>query len=398
MRCGSDELGVCTLFTGELSSRSVMAVLLTASILPFIQATVLAPLLPLISQSFPDDPNATLWVRLMLVAPSVTIVLSATSVGAILDRVSRRKALAVGLALYAACGVATFLSTSLEMMVLIRFVLGVSLAVLTTANTALIADYFTGGARETALGWQNALRGLVNTAAPILGTLLSVMDWRLVFLLNLLSLPLVWPALRLPKPSRSEAAVAQDVPHRHVFAIYSLAFGGFLILYLLTLQIGFHLEGLGMKSSVAAAFSLAVAALTAAMCSTQYHRLRTRLSFQAIAAIAYMLMSSGYCLIGLASALPVIVIGLVLSGLGFGMNAPNCSAWLLGKVQASARGGALGALTTAIFLGQIASPFVYEPLVRLLGSAETFLTTASISFSIAVAILLWSGRKLVIAD
>lgn len=375
-----------------------MPVLLTASILPFIQATVLAPILPLIRQSFPDDPNATLWVRLMLVAPSATIVLSATSVGAMLDRVSRRTALAVGLAMYAVCGVATFLSTSLEMMVLVRLVLGISLAVLMTANTALIADYFTGVARETALGWQNALRGLTNTAAPILGALLSVIDWRLVFLLNLLSLPLVWAALRLPKLPLSEATVAQNFPHRRVLAIYSLAFGGFLILYLLTLQIGFHLEELGSESSVTAAFSLAIAALTAAVSSTQYHRLRDRLSFKTIAAVAYVLMSSGYCLIGLATALPGIVVGLVLSGLGFGMNAPNCSAWLLSKVPASARGRALGALTTAIFLGQILSPFIYEPLVRLLGSAEAFLTVASISLLIALAISLWSGRKLVAAS
>jgi MFS family permease len=382
-------------FTGELSSRSILPVLLTASILPFIQATVLAPILPQISQSFQDNPNATLWVRLMLVAPSATIVLSATSVGALLDHASRRVSLAVGLILYAVCGVATFLSTSLELMVLVRLALGISLAVLMTATTALIADYFTGAAREAALGRQNALRGLTNTAAPILGALLSVIDWRLVFLLNLVSLPLVWLALRLPKLPRSEAPVVQNFPHRRVLAIYSLAFSGFLILYLLTLQIGFHLKELGMESSVTTAFSLAIAALTAAASSTQYHRLRNRLSFETIAAVAYLLMSSGYCLIGFASTLPGIAVGLVLSGIGFGMNAPNCSAWLLSKVPAGARGRALGALTTAIFLGQIASPFIYEPLVRLLGSADAFLTVASVSLLIALAISLSSGRKLV---
>jgi MFS family permease len=103
-------------------------------------------------------------------------------------------------------------------------------------------------------------------------------------------------------------------------------------------------------------------------------------------------MSFGYILIGGFGSLAAVMIGLVLSGLGFGLNVPNCSAWLLSKVPTNARGKALGGLTSAIFLGHIAAPFVYDPLVHVLGSGNTFLSVAVVSMLIALIVKILSGQ------
>jgi MFS family permease len=360
--------------------------------LPFMQATILAPALLAISQSFQANPNAAFLARLLLVAPSAAIIMSAAGVGFVIDRTSKKLSLTVALVLYAACGTAAFLSETLEMIIVARFVLGFSLSVLITATTALVGDYFAGAERESILGWQNALRGFANTAFPIVGALIGILNWRLIFLVNLVSLLLIWPTLRLPPAAYAQSGSYAEFSYRTVWKIYFLAFLGFLILYLLTLQIAFHLSEVGTTSPVWPGVALGIAALSAAACSTQYERLRRRLSFVNIAVLAYFLMSLGYALIGASTTLAVVAVGLVLAGLGFGMNAPNCSAWLLNKAPAGARGRALGGLTSAIFLGQIVSPFIYEPIVRYLGSAGAFLAVGIVSLLVAVVLQSLSGR------
>jgi hypothetical protein len=69
-------------------------------------------------------------------------------------------------------------------------------------------------------------------------------------------------------------------------------------------------------------------------------------------------------------------------------------AWLLGRVPTGARGRALGGLTSAIFLGQIVAPFVYDPLVRVFGSGDTFLSVGVASLLIVLSVRALSGRAL----
>jgi MFS family permease len=363
-----------------------VATLLAASVLPFMQATVLAPALFAIRESFWEHQSAAFMTRLVLVAPTIAIVLSASAVGFLIDRAYKQHVLAAALLLYAACGIACYLSATLEQIVVARFVLGFSLAAIATTTTALIGDYFAGPTREAMFGWQNALRGAANTAFPIVGAAIALADWRLIFLINLAALLLLWPTLALPSAAPVQTTSRQPFSYADALLIYGLSFLGLLVLYLLTLQIAFHLSEIGMRSPVWPGAALAIAALCAALTSTRYGHLRRHLSFMQIAGFAFALMAVGYGSIAVFTAPAGIVAGLAVAGLGFGMNTPNCSACLLDKAPAGARGKALGGLTTAMFLGQLASPFVYEPMLGVLGSSATFLAMSIVAFLVALSL------------
>ena len=371
----------------------IVATVLAASVLPFMQATVLAPALFAIKASFPDHHGAAFLARLVLVAPTIAIVLSASAVGLLIDRASKKRVLTAGLLLYAGCGVACFLSATLEQIAIARFVLGFALAVITTGTTALIGDYFTAATREAVFGWQNALRGIANTAFPIVGAAIALVDWRLIFLINLVALLLIWPIISLPPTASVQAANRGPYSYAEGLLIYFLSFLGFLVLYLLTLQIAFHLGEIGNTSPLWPGIALGTAALSAALSSARYGHLRQQLSFLHIAVLAFVLMAVGYGLIAAFTAPAGIVAGLAIAGLGFGMNTPNCYAWLLDKVAAGARGKALGGLTTAMFLGQLVSPFLYEPMVGNLGSAGTFLTMSAVTALTALALMYQGPRS-----
>jgi MFS family permease len=337
--------------------------------------------------------------RLLLVAPTIAIILVAPWVGYIADHLHKRHLLSGGLLVYAACGIIAYLFSTLEQIILVRLVMGVSLAVVVTISTVLVGDYFAGVERETVLGRQNAGRGIVGALFPIIGGAIALFDWRFIFLVNGLALALIVPAWRLPQSTEAgRSSGTSDFRYRTALLIYSLSFFGALVLYLLTLQIGFHLTEMGIRSPVWPGIALGVASLSAAVCSLYYGRVRAWLSFASAAGIAFGLMALGYGLIAISATGTAAFVGLVFAGLGFGLNTPNCSAWLLSKVAAGARGKALGGLTTAFFLGQFASPFVYEPMVRFAGSGGTFFLIAVASLVVAAALIVSTRRSVLVTS
>ena len=117
-----------------------------------------------------------------------------------------------------------------------------------------------------------------------------------------------------------------------------------------------------------------------------YPALKRRLPPRLVAAFAFSLMALGYAAISLAASVPALGIGLLLCGFGFGFNQTNCAAWLLSAAPPEARGRAAAGLTFAVCFGQLVSPFVYQPLVSMFGSAATFALVAAICLLIACAI------------
>jgi hypothetical protein len=79
---------------------------------------------------------------------------------------------------------------------------------------------------------------------------------------------------------------------------------------------------------------------------------------------------------------------------GFANAVAPSPAWLLSRAPTGARGRALSGLTSAIFLGQIAAPFAYDPLVRVFGSGNTFLSVGVASLLIVLSVRALSGRAL----
>jgi MFS family permease len=106
--------------------------------------------------------------------------------GALSDRVGASRAFTVGAGVFAAASAGCGLAPSLGWLVAARFVQGSAAAVLMPASMALISRAFREGpdrARAVAL-W--AMGGVAaSTSGPLLGGLLTVVSWRLIFFINL---------------------------------------------------------------------------------------------------------------------------------------------------------------------------------------------------------------------
>lgn len=131
--------------------------------------------------------------------------------GPISDALGRKKALILGLCVYAAGTVVAMLAGSLEMVVFGRFLQGVGVAGPKIATRAMIRDQFEGDAMARVMSFMFTLFILVPMLAPALAqVIIAAAGWRSVFLLYLAMAGLLgfWLTLRQPETLPPERRIA----------------------------------------------------------------------------------------------------------------------------------------------------------------------------------------------
>jgi MFS family permease len=126
--------------------------LLTAASLTTMANATISPALPGLERLFAQDSNAAMLVRLLVPAPSLSVAVFAPFAGLVADRYGRRRMLLAGVVLFVIAGCAGLFLPDLPTIFASRLVLGVAVALIMTAQTALIGDYFTGSDRSALSG------------------------------------------------------------------------------------------------------------------------------------------------------------------------------------------------------------------------------------------------------
>jgi MFS family permease len=256
----------------------------------------------------------------------------------------------------------------LNTLLLGRAALGLAVAGIMTGATTLVADYFTGEARNRFLGFQSAAMSLGGVVFVLLGGFLTDTGWRApfaVYLLAFLLLPILWLALEEPlrpdKTTNTDLSAAARWPWGLLLLLYSLMLFCQVIFYLIPAQLPFHLRDLFRASGVQAGMAMGLFNFCAAVAALNYKRLKEKANYQMLFALLFSLVGLGYLLLSGATAYWQTLCSLVIAGLGFGLLIPNTNTWLLAQTPESLRGRAIGGLTTAIFLGQFLSPVLASP-------------------------------------
>lgn len=374
--------------SGSTHSRMMVAIALMAvSVLPILQAGMVAPVLASIADNFADWKSPTLAAQLVLVAPTLAIILTAPWVGGALDRDRRNRLILVALGLYGASGVWCFFAQSPAAFVLARLVLGICVAAILAATPIMIARHYYGADRQGFLGLQASVVAIAGATTPILAGVIAMADWRFVFAPYLVAWLLI-PAMIVlnrntaPAGALTAPAAASRIRSSEVAPICLRIFLLWLMLYLLTTQLAFHLRSLNINSAMDVGIGLGTASAAAAVSSLAYAKIKPRAGFREISGTAFLLSALGYVIIAYADSRPALAFGLILSGLGFGLNIPNAANWLIETVDAGARGRAFGWLTFATYLGQLISVPLYAQLAGATGSAGAFLFVAAVAIMV----------------
>jgi EmrB/QacA subfamily drug resistance transporter len=105
--------------------------------------------------------------------------------GAFSDRVGARRAFGAGVAMFTLASLACGVAPGLELLVAARVVQGAAAAVMMPASMALIGQAYADPSRRARAVAVWAMGGAAaSSSGPVIGGLLTGLDWRLIFLLN----------------------------------------------------------------------------------------------------------------------------------------------------------------------------------------------------------------------
>lgn len=366
--------------------------LLLISTLTIMSGATISPSLPAIESHFAGSPNVEILTRLVLTLPALSIVICAPFAGGLADRFGRRPLLIVAALLYGLGGMSGLLAESLPALLVGRALLGVAVAGVMTTATALVGDYFSGPARDRFMGYQSAFVGFGGLIFLTGGGMLAELHWRAPFAVYGLSLVLI-PAVvafidepvrsRMPSLAAS-TQVSAGTAWFAVVAVYIAAVLNSVAFYLLPTQLPFHLNAMGIGSPTLAGLAIGLSSLIGAIAALGYARLRARFGVIGVFSLAFGLMATGYILLGLASALVMVLLAAAVVGLGLGMMMPNIAAAAMAAAAPEMRGRVAGGMTASIFAGHFISPFASQPMIAAFGFANTYLYTGLAVGSVAV--------------
>ena len=329
----------------------------------------IAPSLPEMTKAFPDNEAAETLVKLVLTIPGLFIALTSPLSGWFIDKFGRIRLLTFMLVLYAVAGSSgLYLNTLLEI-IIGRAFLGLAVGGIMTTAVALIGDYFEGEERQSFLGVQAGIMALSGTLFISFGGILSDISWRYpfaIYLLALLAAPMVLLFLKEPKKVKYDINRALEVRiPKLAWTIYIVSFIGMTTFYLMPVQIPFLMQEISSVGNTETGLAISVVMLIGGIMSFQYAKFKKRFTHYQIYGLTFLSMGIGYLLISQANSYAMTFPGLLISGVGAGLLMPNSNLCLVSLASPQNRGKVLGFLTTFIFLGQFASPLLFQPLVNL---------------------------------
>ena len=189
-----------------------LAVLVLPCLLISMDMSVLLFGLPFISADLKPSATQQLWI---MDAYGFALAGLLITMGAVGDRIGRRRLLLTGAAAFGAASVVAAYSGSAEVLIGARALLGVAGATLMPSTMALIRNMFHDPRqRQTAISvWTGGLIGGVTLGPIVGGVLLNHFWWGSVFLINLpaMALLLVLGPLLLPEYKASESGHRFDI-------------------------------------------------------------------------------------------------------------------------------------------------------------------------------------------
>ena len=360
-------------------TKNIQTALLIVATLGIMSGITIVSSLPLISHTFSTVPNIEFLSKLMLTIPSIIIALFSPFAGHIVDKWGRLTPLYIGIFLFIVGGSSGFYLHDFYVILVGRAILGLGVSLIMTSSTALIGDYFSEEVRHKFMAKQGMVVALGGIIFITSGGLLAQMHWSYpfaIYFIPILFVPFLMKYLYEPK--RHKHAEDLEVETK-LLPVYLTAFFVMVLFYMMPTQFPYLIVNTLDGKPQTIGFVIATAMAFNALTAMQYAKIKARLSYMQIFSATFALFGLGLFIISQATSIPGLFFATVPIGMGFGLLLVNTNSWFLSLVPAHKRGKAAGILTSSFFLGQFASPILFEPIVSVYGIQGLFLGVAMFS-------------------
>jgi EmrB/QacA subfamily drug resistance transporter len=201
--------------TGDCTAREqrwVLVATILASVIAYIDESVVNVALPVISKDLATSVAVIQWV-----INAYTLCLAALLLlgGAAGDQFGRRRVFVIGIAIFAVASVWCAFSPNVTQLIIARAIQGIGAALLIPCSLAIIGAAFREAERGRAIGTWAGFSAIAAAVGPLLGGwIVDHFTWQAIFLVNpFLAAPAIWIAWRhLPESYDPEAPPGIDWP------------------------------------------------------------------------------------------------------------------------------------------------------------------------------------------
>lgn len=342
-------------------------------------------------------------VGLLITAFAFPGIILAPFIGALADRMGRKRTLIPCLFLFGLAGGACALSQEFYTLVALRVLQGIGAAALGALSWTLIGDLYSGRRRVQAMGLNASLLCIGAAAYPLIGGALAVFAWNYPFLLPLIAVPLAFYALRYlnsPQPENKQTLqeylvntlnYLKDIKLIGIFMaaaiIFVIMYGAYLTYFSLYLGISFgaspFIIGLILSSS----------SIASALVSWQLGRIVNFISMSNLPKLGFVLLALALTLIPFMPRLEFMVIAVAIFGIGIGITFPSLQTYLSELAPMQYRAAVMTVNATMFRIGQTVGPPLFGLIYTYADYNGVFFAAAALALATAITALI--GAKLI---
>jgi len=309
---------------GEITIFALLAIW-SVSAVTSLPGLAISPILEDLSRIFPSA--SQLEIQMLTSLPSLLIIPFVLLSGWLSVRGGESlRLLAVGLAIFFASGLACIFAKDIRLLIVASCIMGAGAGIAVPYSTGLVVRYFTGDARVQQLGISSAVNNLSLVLATAVVGWIATRDWHLAFTVYLLPAVSLVMLLALrgvksaPEPKESDQLRQSKIQWGRLAGLSVLYF----IITFTTLVITFYLSFLLEKyhfpqelSSVMISLFFLAIMLPGLILNLIISRVRSMTIF-----VSLCLIVVGLLLVGTVPDVPLMTLGVVLTGVGYGVLQP----------------------------------------------------------------------------
>lgn len=378
----------------NISKISITTILLVSS-LTIMVGSVIAPALPSIVANL----NFKYTPGLLVTLPSLGVVIFSPIVGRLINKIGAFKLLCWGLIPYALLGFIGFYLKNNYLLIADRLLLGAACVAIQVAVTTFIAQLFEGKDRMKMIAWQGMAIELGGVIFLSIGGFLGELNWTFPFYIYLIAIPFLFMVISsLPKSevaninesSNEDNSVADKSRKKIMTPVFVGSFFSMAIFFVAYVTLPSYLPTQFSFTESSTGYFMSAISLVAVLTASQMPNITQKLGANTTVCLGFVFFGLGYLLFGTASQVSIMLVGVVLTGVGFGLTVPLLNHMVVEYSSTITRGKNLGTFSMMVFAGQFCATFVeYLPG----SSSYIFICTAFISVLIAIFLFIFFKRN-----
>lgn len=367
--------------------------MLKPTIISISMATVMAgaaisPALGLIAEAFPEASSTM--IKLVLTAPSLMIIPFSFLSSFLTFKMTKRTIIMIGLAIYLIGGIGPQLVSTIEVLLVLRLILGAGVGLVMPLSMSLINDYYTGKERTQMMGYNSAFSNFGGIITMLVAGWLATFGWRVpfnVYFLGLIIFLLIF--FFLPK-GEIQLPVKEKSKTRLPLAVYgyALAMGGVMLAYYsVATNIALYLEQNSLGGATLAGTIVSFTTVGGMITSLLLVRIEMTLK-NFLIPVMLLGMGIAFLFLAVTNNIPLIIFSVCLIGFGQGSLFPTLVLKALDAVPVAYADQAVAWTSSFTFLGQFLSPIVLDGIGKIVNNDSIRFQYGTLAITIIIIVVI----------